>query len=106
MPPQFEGRLSPARGIPEPAGRRACRKASPIGESCVVNVAAGLVGLAVGIVVGPVADRLATNAPRHDPLLGAVPRSPRLRLVPPPPASLRGGGGLCLRLFHLRGSAQ
>jgi prepilin signal peptidase PulO-like enzyme (type II secretory pathway) len=94
MPPQFEGRPSPARGIAGPAHRRACRKASPIGESCVVDVAAGLVGLAVGIVVGPVADRLATNAPRHDPLLGPVPRSPRLLLVTAATAVLGGACGL------------
>ena len=28
-------------------------------------------------LVGPLADRVATNAPLHDPLLGSVPRSPR-----------------------------
>jgi hypothetical protein len=59
-----------------------------------VDVAAGLVGLAVGIVVGPVADRLATNAPRHDPLLGSVPRSPRLLLVSAATAVLGGACGL------------
>ena len=73
---------------------RVCRKASPFGESCVVDVAAGLVGLVAGIVVGPVADRLATNAPRHDPLLGSVPRSPRLLLVTAATAVLGGACGL------------
>jgi prepilin signal peptidase PulO-like enzyme (type II secretory pathway) len=47
----------------------------------VVDVAAGLVGLLAGALVGPLADRMATNAPRHDPLLESVPRSPRLPLV-------------------------
>ena len=70
------------------------RKASPIGESWVVDVAAGLVGLVVGIVVGPLADRLATNGPRHDPLIGSVPRSPRLWLVMAGTALLGGACGL------------
>jgi leader peptidase (prepilin peptidase) / N-methyltransferase len=59
-----------------------------------VDAAAGLVGLVLGIVVGPVADRLATNAPRHDPLLGSVPRSPRLLLVTGGTALLGGACGL------------
>lgn len=46
-----------------------------------MNLGAGLVGLLAGIVVGPLADRLATNAPVHAPLLGSVPFSPRLPLV-------------------------
>jgi leader peptidase (prepilin peptidase) / N-methyltransferase len=46
-----------------------------------VDLAAGLVGLLAGVLVGPVADRIATNAPLHDPLLRRVPRSPRLPLV-------------------------
>ena len=59
-----------------------------------MDVAAGLVGLVVGIVVGPVADRLATNAPRHDPLIGSVPRSPRVWLVMAGTALLGGACGL------------
>jgi leader peptidase (prepilin peptidase) / N-methyltransferase len=59
-----------------------------------VDVAAGVVGLVAGIVVGPVADRLATNAPRHDPLLRSVPRSPRLWLVTAGTALLGGASGL------------
>lgn len=59
-----------------------------------MDVAAGLVGLVLGIVVGPVADRLATNAPRHDALLGSVPRSPRLVLVTAGTALLAGACGL------------
>lgn len=46
-----------------------------------MDVAAGLVGLLAGALVGPLADRMATNAPLHDPLLKSVPRSPRLPLV-------------------------
>jgi leader peptidase (prepilin peptidase)/N-methyltransferase len=46
-----------------------------------VDAGAGLVGLLAGLLVGPLADRLATNAPLHDPLLRSVPRSPRLALV-------------------------
>jgi len=46
-----------------------------------VDVVAGLVGLLAGLLVSPFADRLATNAPLHDPLLKRVPRSPRLWLV-------------------------
>ena len=57
------------------------RKPSPIGESRSVDVGAAVVGLAAGIVVGPLADRLATNAPLHDPLLRSVPRSSRIWLV-------------------------
>jgi leader peptidase (prepilin peptidase)/N-methyltransferase len=46
-----------------------------------VNTAAGFVGLAAGVLVSPLADRLATNAPLHAPLLRSVPRSPRLPLL-------------------------
>jgi prepilin signal peptidase PulO-like enzyme (type II secretory pathway) len=46
-----------------------------------VDLAAGLVGLLAGVAVGPLADRLATNAPVHAPLLARVPFSRRLRLV-------------------------
>lgn len=46
-----------------------------------MNTAAGLVGLAAGVLVSPLADRLATNAPLHAPLLRSVPRSPRLPLL-------------------------
>jgi len=59
-----------------------------------VDVAAGLVGLVVGLAVGPVADRIATNAPRHDPLLKSVPRSSRLWLVAAGTALLGGACGL------------
>jgi len=59
-----------------------------------VDVAAGLVGLLAGLAVSPLADRLATNAPLHDPLLKAVPRSPRLPLVALGTALLGGACGL------------
>lgn len=59
-----------------------------------VDVAAGLVGLLAGAIVGPLADRMATNAPLHDPLLKSVPRSPRLPLVTLGTALLAGACGL------------
>jgi leader peptidase (prepilin peptidase) / N-methyltransferase len=46
-----------------------------------VDAVAGLVGLLAGLAVGPLADRLATNAPVHAPLLRRVPFSSRLALV-------------------------
>jgi len=59
-----------------------------------VDAGAGLVGLLAGLLVGPLADRLATNAPLHDPLLRRVPRSPRLVLVVLSTALLGGASGL------------
>jgi leader peptidase (prepilin peptidase)/N-methyltransferase len=59
-----------------------------------VDVAAGLVGLVAGVLVGPVADRIATNAPEHHPLLRSVPRSRRLALVVAGTALLGGASGL------------
>ena len=47
-----------------------------------------------GALVGPLADRVATNAPLHDPLLRSVPRSPRLPLVTLGTALLAGACGL------------
>jgi leader peptidase (prepilin peptidase) / N-methyltransferase len=46
-----------------------------------VDLVAGAVGLLAGLAAGPVADRLATNAPVGEPLLARVPFSPRLPLV-------------------------
>jgi leader peptidase (prepilin peptidase)/N-methyltransferase len=57
-----------------------------------VNAAAGLIGLVAGVLVSPLADRVATNAPLHEPLLRGVPRSPRLLLVA---LGLAGLGGAC-----------
>jgi len=59
-----------------------------------MDLAAGLVGLLLGVLVGPLADRIATNAPLHDPLLRSVPRSPRLPLVLLGTAALGGACGL------------
>jgi leader peptidase (prepilin peptidase)/N-methyltransferase len=59
-----------------------------------VDLAAGLLGLLLGLVVGPVADRLATNAPVKDPLLRRVPFSPRVLLVTAATALLAAGSGL------------
>jgi leader peptidase (prepilin peptidase) / N-methyltransferase len=59
-----------------------------------VDAGAGLVGLLAGILVGPLADRLATNAPLHDPLLRRVPRSRRVVLVVVGTALLGGASGL------------
>jgi prepilin signal peptidase PulO-like enzyme (type II secretory pathway) len=70
------------------------RKLLSLAEIVLVDVAAGLVGLLVGALVGPVADRIATNAPEHHPLLGSVPRSPRLPLVVAATALLAAACGL------------
>ena len=59
-----------------------------------MDVTAGLVGLVAGALVGPLADRVATNAPLHDPLLRSVPRSRRLPLVTLGTALLAGACGL------------
>jgi prepilin signal peptidase PulO-like enzyme (type II secretory pathway) len=59
-----------------------------------VDVGAALVGLLAGLIVGPLADRVATNAPLHEPLLRQVPRSPRLALVTAGTAVLGGVSGL------------
>ena len=59
-----------------------------------MDVGAGVVGLLAGLALAPLADRLATNAPLHDPLLKSVPRSPRLWLVALGTALLGGASGL------------
>ena len=59
-----------------------------------MDVAAGLVGVLVGGLVGPLADRLATNAPAHQRLLSSAPWSPRLPLVAAGCALLGGACGL------------
>lgn len=65
-----------------------------VAESRMVDLAAGLVGLLLGLLVSPLADRIATNAPLHDPLLRSVPRSSRLPLVAAGMALLGGACGL------------
>lgn len=70
-------------------------------ESVLVDASAGLAmlaGLLVGAAVGPVADRVATNAPLHEPLLAAVPRSPRFLLVLGGTVVLGGASGLVFDL--------
>ncbi len=57
-----------------------------------MHAAAGLVGLLLGLGVGPVADRLATNAAARRPLLRQTPRSARLPLVTAATGLL---GGMC-----------
>jgi prepilin signal peptidase PulO-like enzyme (type II secretory pathway) len=59
-----------------------------------VDLAAGVVGLVLGALVAPLADRIATNSALHDPLLRRVPRSPRLPLVLLGTALLGGACGL------------
>jgi prepilin signal peptidase PulO-like enzyme (type II secretory pathway) len=61
-----------------------------------VDLAAGIAGLLLGALVAPVADRIATNAPLHEPLLRNVPRSSRLPLVLLGTALL---GGVCGLVF-------
>jgi leader peptidase (prepilin peptidase)/N-methyltransferase len=63
-----------------------------------VNAAAGLIGLVAGVLVAPLADRVATNAPLHEPLLRSVPRSPRLPLLALGLAVL---GGACGAVYGL-----
>ncbi len=67
-------------------------------ETRAVNLAAGLLGLLAGLAVGPLADRLATNAPVHAPLLGRVPFSRRLPLVIAGTAVLGAASGLAFGL--------
>lgn len=63
-----------------------------------MDLAAGLVGLVAGLAVGPLADRLATNAPVGAPLLAKVPFSRRLPLVTAGTALLAGACGLAFGL--------
>jgi leader peptidase (prepilin peptidase) / N-methyltransferase len=63
-----------------------------------VHVGAGVVGLLAGLVVGPLADRLATNARLHAPLLGRVPFSRALPLVTLGTAVLGAACGLAFGL--------
>ncbi|MET0561397.1 MAG: A24 family peptidase [Gaiellaceae bacterium] len=65
-----------------------------VAESLRMDLAAGIVGLLAGVLVSPLTDRIATNAPLHDPLLRSVPRSSRLPLVLFGTAALGGACGL------------
>lgn len=64
------------------------------GNRGAVDLAAGVLGLLLGLAVSPLADRLATNAPIGAPLLGRTQRSPRLALVACGTALLTGASGL------------
>lgn len=60
-----------------------------------MHLYAGLVGLVLGLVVGPIADRIATNAPvRERSLLAAAPRSRRFPFVVVASAGLGAASGL------------
>jgi leader peptidase (prepilin peptidase)/N-methyltransferase len=83
-----DDRMGDAR--PTPGGRRAHADT----ESTSVDLGAGLVGLLAGLAVGPLADRLASNAPIGNPLLGRVPVSRALPLVTAGTALLGGACGL------------
>lgn len=63
-----------------------------------MDLTAGVVGLVAGLAVGPLADRLATNAPVGAPLLRRVPFSPRLRRVTAGTALLGAACGLAFGL--------
>ena len=59
-----------------------------------MDVGAGLVGLLLGLVAGPVADRIATNSPAHLPLMSGTAPSRRLPFVTAATALLACGAGL------------
>ena len=59
-----------------------------------MELGAGVVGLVLGLVVGPFADRTATNAPARLPLLAAAPWSRRIVPVVAATAILGAGVGL------------
>ena len=67
-----------------------------------MDLAAGLVGLLLGLAAGPVADRLASNAPVGEPLVRRGPFSRRLPLVTAATGLLAGGCGLAFG-FTLEG---
>jgi prepilin signal peptidase PulO-like enzyme (type II secretory pathway) len=58
-----------------------------------VHLAAGIAGGLLGLVVSPLADRLASNAPVGAPLLGRVAFSPRLPLVAAACSALAAASG-------------
>jgi prepilin signal peptidase PulO-like enzyme (type II secretory pathway) len=63
-----------------------------------VDGVGALVGLGAGLLVGPLVDRIATNAPLHLPLLRSTPRSPRIVLVTAATALLGAASGLAFGL--------
>jgi leader peptidase (prepilin peptidase) / N-methyltransferase len=63
-----------------------------------VDLGAGLVGLLAGLAVGPLADRIASNAPVKKPLLGRVAFSRALPLVTAATALLGAACGLVFGL--------
>lgn len=67
-------------------------------ESMPVDVGAGFVGLLVGLAAGPLADRVATNAPVRRPLLARTPLSSRLILVTAATGLFGGAAGLAFGL--------
>ena len=67
-------------------------------EEAVDDVVAGLVGLAAGALVAPLADRIATNAPVHRRLLRSAPRSRWLPLVAAATALLGAASGVAFGL--------
>ena len=70
-------------------------------ESVPVDATTGLAllaGLLAGAAVGPVADRIATNAPLHQPLVATVPRSSRFVFVLGGTVVLGGASGLAFGL--------
>ena len=93
-PTQRRGRHPARREFPIKRLGPLGRNAACLRESRAVNLGAGLLGLAAGLVVGPLADRLATNAPIHAPLLRRVPFSRRLPLVTAGTALLASASGL------------
>src|ERR671916_1796518 len=85
---------------PNGSARRGGKEAvtAPGRERAVDDIVAALVGVAAGLLVAPLADRLATNAPLRRPLLQRAPRSRRLVLVAAGTAGLGAACGLAFGL--------
>lgn len=89
------------RDLPRKGAASRCRdrrKAGRARESRAVDVAAGIVGVIVGVAAGPLADRIATNAPARLPLLARAPFSRRLGLITAGTVVLTGACGLAFGL--------
>jgi leader peptidase (prepilin peptidase) / N-methyltransferase len=76
------------------SARTTGRIASSPGESSVVDLGAGFVGLLLGLAAGPAADLLATTAPVEGRLFRRAPRSSRFALVSAMTAILGAACGL------------